>query len=195
MKKNYIFIIILFISLFTLKVMADDYDEIKKLYEPKGYTVTKCNIAKNWAVIDWKYKRECEGMALLKYTDGKWTTVCCAGGAFDYDFLSQKDVPLELWQKLIPTDIPRWTYLTSKERLTYDRLENDRYTPLILTLMRNEIFAKYGRKFNDPLLRSYFETCPWYKINPYYNDNMLTKIERYNAQLILDYQKYNNLLY
>lgn len=193
MKKFYIFIITLFIilSIFKFNVQANDYEEIEKLFG-KDYKI-ESTIAEDWAVVSWRYKNECEGMALIKYTDDKWTVIMSAGGFFDYDLLSEKNVPVELWQKLLPTDGTRWTFLTSEKNLTEDDL-NYRYTALILTLMRNEIFAKYGKKFEDPFLCTYFESCPWYKVNPDYNDNMLTEIESYNAKFILDYQEYNSLI-
>jgi hypothetical protein len=89
MKKNYIFIITLFITLFIFKLnlLADDYKDIKELFHNRGYTLMKCNIAKNWALVDWKYKKECEGMAILKEE-----MVLIKGGTFQ---MGEKVITLE----------------------------------------------------------------------------------------------------
>lgn len=44
-----------------------------------------------------------------------------------------------------------------------------------LKLLRNEIYARYGRKFKDESLQKYFENQQWYKPNLKYNSKLLTK--------------------
>jgi serine/threonine protein kinase len=83
------------------------------------------------------------------------------------------------------------------------RLVNDRdlvnKTALELDIMRNSIFAKYGRKFDTPGLQDYFNKQSWYQ--PRYSSqdfdklNLLSKTEMQNASYIIQYQKNNNLLY
>jgi YARHG domain len=51
-----------------------------------------------------------------------------------------------------------------------------------LVLVRNEIFARKGRYFKDPALRSYFEQFPWYQ--PYAWDVPLSPVERANIDMI-----------
>lgn len=56
-----------------------------------------------------------------------------------------------------------------------------------LRLARNEIFARYGRKFNDKELQSYFDSCIWYEglIEPEeFDDNILNEFEKANMKLI-----------
>lgn len=64
-----------------------------------------------------------------------------------------------------------------------------------LTLMRNEIYARKGRPFQDPELRKYFSSQQWYKPNPQYTDANLTEIESRNVRIILDYQKRHRLMW
>lgn len=61
-----------------------------------------------------------------------------------------------------------------------------------LRLMRNEIFARYGYRFNDSELQNYFERQSWYKpitidaTNLY--DHQFTPIEQYNIKFIQQYE-------
>ncbi|RIK13034.1 MAG: hypothetical protein DCC51_16510, partial [Anaerolineae bacterium] len=61
-----------------------------------------------------------------------------------------------------------------------------------LDVMRNEIFARYGRRFNRPDLQAYFDAQPWYtrRYNPedFPTDQLLTEIQKQNAKFILEYQ-------
>lgn len=63
---------------------------------------------------------------------------------------------------------------------------------LQLKIARNEIFARHGRKFESPDLKSYFESKNWYI--PIYEadqfpDNLLSDIEKENASFIGNYEK------
>lgn len=61
-----------------------------------------------------------------------------------------------------------------------------------LTLIRNEIYARHGRKFLTDWIQEYFNGCSWYSVNPDYNyedeDSMLTALERHNLQVIVEYE-------
>lgn len=57
-----------------------------------------------------------------------------------------------------------------------------------LTLLRNELYAQYGRSFQDPALRDYFQKQPWYREWSGYSDALLTPAERQKAETILKYQ-------
>ncbi|MBD2089972.1 YARHG domain-containing protein [Microcoleus sp. FACHB-1515] len=66
-----------------------------------------------------------------------------------------------------------------------------------LTRMRNAIFARHGRRFDDVQLQRYFDSQPWYR--PVYDPiefptDLLNSIERENATRILNYQKQNGLM-
>lgn len=56
-------------------------------------------------------------------------------------------------------------------------------TEVELKILRNSIFAQYGRSFNTPWLRAYFNSRTWYKEGKF-NENMLTKTDRKNVKLI-----------
>jgi hypothetical protein len=59
-------------------------------------------------------------------------------------------------------------------------------------LARNELYARYGRKFDDEGLRAYFESKEWYSgmIDPSdFKEDMLNDYEIYNRDLIVEYEK------
>lgn len=58
-------------------------------------------------------------------------------------------------------------------------------------LARNEIYARYGRKFSDQSLQDYFDSQDWYV--PLYepeefNDDLLNEIEKYNANFLKEFE-------
>lgn len=69
-------------------------------------------------------------------------------------------------------------YLSEYELYGYDD-----YT---LSLIRNEIFARYGYVFKKEEYRNYFNSMPWYTPNPSFSGsvNDLNSIEKYNVELI-----------
>lgn len=61
-----------------------------------------------------------------------------------------------------------------------------------LDILRNEIYARHGRRFNRTELQAYFDQQPWYR--PRYAPNafpehLLNAMERWNVELIADYQR------
>ncbi|WP_228055949.1 YARHG domain-containing protein, partial [Lusitaniella coriacea] len=82
----------------------------------------------------------------------------------------------------------------SEREVTAEDLQGK--TAFELSIMRNSIFARRGRKFDARELQTYFNNQTWY--NPKYEPNafpndVLTRIERQNAAYILQYQNENNL--
>jgi len=65
-----------------------------------------------------------------------------------------------------------------------DSEDLDGLSPAQLRILRNTIFARYGRSFDTPALQAYFLTRPWYRQRPDYNERMLTATDRANAELI-----------
>jgi len=53
-----------------------------------------------------------------------------------------------------------------------------------LRLLRNTIFARYGRSFKSDLLTHHFWSMKWYKPNSNYSDALLSDIDKRNIQLI-----------
>lgn len=67
-----------------------------------------------------------------------------------------------------------------------------------LRIARNEIFARHGRQFKDPMLNQWFYSKDWYLNIPYkyapdyfdqYNPNPLSKMEQENAEFIKAYEQ------
>ena len=44
-------------------------------------------------------------------------------------------------------------------------------------LIRNELFARYGRAFRTPAYQEYFGAQPWYQVRPDYNDSWVPQRE------------------
>ncbi len=55
--------------------------------------------------------------------------------------------------------------------------------------LRNEIYARHGRRFRDPMLQRYFASFSWYKPNDAFSENQLNPTERMNAGLISQYER------
>lgn len=74
----------------------------------------------------------------------------------------------------------------------------DGKTGFELDIMRNSIFARYGRRFNTPGLQDYFDKQLWYR--PIYSTeafpvNLLSKLEKKNVEYINKYQDSHGLRY
>ncbi|NUO65767.1 MAG: YARHG domain-containing protein [Gemmatimonadaceae bacterium] len=54
--------------------------------------------------------------------------------------------------------------------------------------LRNEIYARHGRPFADPKLRAYFRSFAWYRPDPSFGEGSLNATERFNADLISQYE-------
>ncbi len=55
-----------------------------------------------------------------------------------------------------------------------------------LRIMRNEIFARHGRRFKNPELRNYFISQSWY--NPQFDEVQLSEIEKRNVEFLKSYE-------
>lgn len=84
--------------------------------------------------------------------------------------------------------------LSSTSRLTNECLIN--YSDNELRIARNEIYARYGRQFNDVWLQNYFNSCSWYegtKAPDEFDESILNEIEKDNLATIkkaeADYKK------
>jgi hypothetical protein len=62
------------------------------------------------------------------------------------------------------------------------------YTNWQLTLMRNEIYARHGRPFDNANIRAYFNSTGWYAPNANFREAWLSGIEQQNAAFIRNYQ-------
>ncbi|MBU3849110.1 MAG: YARHG domain-containing protein [Candidatus Treponema excrementipullorum] len=57
-----------------------------------------------------------------------------------------------------------------------------------LRVLRNAVYARHGRTFKSVDLQSLWECYTWYKKNPNYSDSLLTDIDKYNIELIQNYE-------
>ncbi|MDP2305540.1 MAG: YARHG domain-containing protein [Pseudomonadota bacterium] len=53
-----------------------------------------------------------------------------------------------------------------------------------LRLLRNTIYARYGRPFKSDVLQGYFADKAWYQALPSYTDGVLTDVDKRNIQLV-----------
>jgi hypothetical protein len=55
--------------------------------------------------------------------------------------------------------------------------------------LRNEIYARHGRRFRDPGLQRYFASFAWYRPNDSFREDQLNEIEKKNVTLIGYYEE------
>ncbi|MEL6345433.1 MAG: YARHG domain-containing protein [Myxococcota bacterium] len=60
--------------------------------------------------------------------------------------------------------------------------------PNQLRVMRNEVFARYGRAFKSEDLQQHFGATSWYTVNPGFSDSVLTKNDQANIALIASFE-------
>ncbi|KOP24245.1 hypothetical protein AMR41_21890 [Hapalosiphon sp. MRB220] len=104
---------------------------------------------------------------------------------------NQAEPPLPQSQVLAATSKP----LFQQRLLTSADLKG--FSGKELTLMRNEIYARHGRRFKEQKLQSHFESQSWYQ--PRYSptefpDSALSQIELKNAIMIREYQRIHSLM-
>jgi hypothetical protein len=73
--------------------------------------------------------------------------------------------------------------ILANQRLTESELEG--FPLLKLRVLRNTVYARHGRTFRIPQIRSYFQSKGWYNPRPDYRDSDLTPIDRSNIRTIL----------
>lgn len=93
----------------------------------------------------------------------------------------------------INTTDNNYFWLSERVVTDADLVGKDGYT---LDIMRNTVFARHGRRFDNQGLQDYFNNQPWY--NPTYLPKefplkLLTRLEQRNVDYIAAYQNRNNL--
>ena len=171
---------------------ADDKSEVTHLANPTD-TVRRVNIAGDYALMSVTYKQEGGGQVVARKLNGKWIKLASGGGAMGPHEFYQLGVPLELWSQLAKykyskSDVDAALNSGSAWPETHQRVlgEDDigYDSAYVLTMMRNEIFARHGMRFQDPLIASYFATRRWYHPTSGFNPNSLTPLEKKNAAYI-----------
>ncbi len=83
-----------------------------------------------------------------------------------------------------------YIFADSSIRLLEDQ-ELEGYDANTLSLARNEIYARHGRRFNDEGLQAYFDSKPWYRgtVTPEdFDEAVLSEIEKANIEKIASYE-------
>lgn len=83
---------------------------------------------------------------------------------------------------------PKYLFLSERAIADSDLANKSTFE---LDIMRNEIFARYGRRFQDPELQAYFSKQAWYKpkFEPdQFPEDLLTPVEIKNVTYIRDFQ-------
>ncbi|MBE9229102.1 YARHG domain-containing protein [Phormidium sp. LEGE 05292] len=105
----------------------------------------------------------------------------------------------ELKQSIVVTpkiNFPKnydFTWISKRQVTDADLFDKN---ALELDILRNSIYARYGRRFKSQELQQYFSSQSWYR--PIYSpesfpDNLLTPLEQKNVAYILEYQERNDL--
>jgi hypothetical protein len=198
------FAALLLFGLLFQTARADDRQQILEGYIGSPRQVDSLKVADGWGLVSWSLN-DGGGMDIHHKLDGRWIYIAGGGGAVGPRELFRYGVPRGTIPKLLTYRVseaemseavasfraPEWAWLTAERRLTDEDL--DGYGAWELMLMRNEIYASHGRRFQDPELNAYFKSRPWYRVNPDFHDGLLTPLERANASYISDYQRRNNL--
>ena len=185
------------ILLLMLPSAPDDRSEIGEMMGNRLHPGS-LRFAEDWGVCGEFYylngRREAEGTALLHKMDGRWQVLLSAGGAMDPPSAYQYGLPRRLCPKLgwkgqwDFKDGPYWESLSqgtvSESQL---RLVGRNW---VLTLMRNEVYARHGHVFADPELRNYFKQRAWYRPG---RETPLSSPELANVRAIAAYQQSHKL--
>lgn len=99
--------------------------------------------------------------------------------------------------ELSPVERANIALITSREQRLHDELGTRTLqvsdlrglAPDDARRLRNEIYARHGRRFRDPRLQRYFASFPWYHPTDAFRENQLNDIERKNVTLISYYEE------
>lgn len=175
---------------------ADDKSEVSRLAHPTD-TVRRVTIVKDYAIVHVTYKQEGGGQIVARKVNGRWISLGGGGGAMGPHEFYQYGIPPQYWSQLggfkyPQADIdaalnsgPGWPETNQRVLGEDDIGYRSAYE---LTMMRNEIFARHGMRFKDPLIASYFATRRWYHPSSSFNPNSLTPLEQKNAAFIQSLQ-------
>jgi hypothetical protein len=98
--------------------------------------------------------------------------------------------------ELSPVERANIALITAREQRLHESLATDELRvsdvrglrPDDARRLRNEIFARHGRRFRDSRLQSYFASFAWYKPSDSFREDQLNATERKNADLISQYE-------
>lgn len=196
---------LLLLLVLALPGLADERADILRATHEKitPDTETVVMVDGPWAMVAF-FQREAGWSSVLRKFPGEgWHEVYGCRGGPGHDVMIRLGLPRASIVRMIPkrADMgpptlaelqkvsagPYYAFL-SERAVTAQDLQSKSWWEL--TLMRNEIFARHGRRFQDPALADYFHNRPWYTGQ----ESPVTVLEAKNAATILEYQKQKKLL-
>lgn len=135
----------------------------------------------DWAWVAWSGK-EAGGMSVLRRQGNNWMHITGGGGAMIVSTGIEAGVPRAIAEQLIPIQ----DFENVNELAILSAWE--------LSVIRNRVYARHGRRFNDRRLQAYFETWPWYHPKSNYQDSMLSVREQRFIALVLSVEKQKGYL-
>ena len=167
-----------FLSLILLLVCSigglaqNDSDFQTLLPEFQVFSVKTCE---SWSLLGISYPDgNSEGTALLHRRPSGWELVYRGGGALSEQELYHLGVPISSLPdfgyridasalRTIRASQPRWPR-TDRAPLSEETLSL--YSPWELNLMKQQILARNGQRFEDRFWKQYFQDRPWYEEDP-----------------------------
>jgi len=150
----------------------------------KDCDLDRVRIIGAWAWVSWS-GGEAGGNSLLKLTGKSWKHITGGGGAMNAENAMQVGLSQAQAEMLVPSlgmEIGQSSDKLNPEDIDY-------LSEWDLMVARNAIYARHGRIFQHKPLQDYFASFSWYKPNPKYHDGLLTALEKYNANVILQLEK------
>ena len=78
---------------------------------------------------------------------------------------------------------------SDEEPYSEEDLERQGHSEWECRIARNEIYARYGKIFQDEELQEYFEQMYWYHPSESFSEDELTGVEQHNLDVIVNYEK------
>ncbi len=99
--------------------------------------------------------------------------------------------------ELSPIEIKNIATIVKLERRIHDELSTKSISESLLdglfledaSKLRDEIYARRGKVFENKWLQNYFSSFNWYKPNPNFSEGLLNEIERKNVEIIRAYEE------
>lgn len=158
-------------------------------------------IEDNTLIGDWRANKKLKIM-VRKYTLSKRKFEYNPHNMFEEyaQYVDENDTKKETYTEDIDGEINEYTnelYVASTDKikeinasldkLTKEDVENLKKVDIMI--IRNSIYARHGFSFKDPNLRSFFESQEWYMPVSMDIQKDLTKIEKDNIKLLMQYEK------
>jgi len=132
----------------------------------------------DWALVEWT-AGEAGGQAILRKVGTSWRFISGGGGAMNVQNAVEAGVPRQTAEFLVPI------------YASYSPHDFPALSAWEVIILRNMIYARHGRQFSNPRLQAYFASWPWYKPNPNYSDQLLTKTDRQQIEAIRQFEQKN----